>query len=115
MRIVYVGGTRPTLVKPALGVGARRPRLPDARHTVVHTGQHYDRLMSEVFFEQLGMPEPDHMLAIGSGTHAEQTAWTMERLEPGLAAGKPDPGVVPGGGQPTPGGGATGGEKGSPG
>ena len=96
MRIVYVVGTRPNLVKTAPVVGALRARLPDARHTVVHTGQHYDRLMSEVFFEELGMPEPDHMLEVGSGSHAQQTARTMERLEPVLAAERPDLVVVPG-------------------
>jgi UDP-N-acetylglucosamine 2-epimerase (non-hydrolysing) len=96
MRIVYVVGTRPNLVKTAPVVGALRARLPDARHTVVHTGQHYDRLMSEVFFEELGMPEPDHMLEVGSGSHAEQTARTMERLEPVLADERPDLVVVPG-------------------
>jgi UDP-N-acetylglucosamine 2-epimerase (non-hydrolysing) len=96
MHILYVVGTRPNLVKTAPVIGALRSRLPDGRHTVVHTGQHYDRLMSEVFFEELGMPEPDHMLEVGSGSHAQQTARTMERLEPVLAAGKPDLVVVPG-------------------
>jgi UDP-N-acetylglucosamine 2-epimerase (non-hydrolysing) len=96
MRILYVVGTRPNLVKTAPVVGALRARLPEGRHTVVHTGQHYDRLMSEVFFEELGMPEPDHMLEVGSGSHARQTARTMERLEPVLAAEEPDLVLVPG-------------------
>jgi UDP-N-acetylglucosamine 2-epimerase (non-hydrolysing) len=96
MRIVYVVGTRPNLVKTAPVVGALRARLPEGRHTIVHTGQHYDRLMSEVFFEELGMPEPDHMLEIGSGSHARQTARAMERLEPVLAEEGPDLLVVPG-------------------
>jgi UDP-N-acetylglucosamine 2-epimerase (non-hydrolysing) len=52
--------------------------------------------MSEVFFDELGMPEPDHMLEVGSGSHAEQTARTMERLEPVLADEAPDLVVVPG-------------------
>jgi UDP-N-acetylglucosamine 2-epimerase (non-hydrolysing) len=52
--------------------------------------------MSEVFFEELGMPEPDHMLEVGSGTHAQQTARTMERLEPVLDAEEPDLVIVPG-------------------
>jgi UDP-N-acetylglucosamine 2-epimerase (non-hydrolysing) len=96
MRILYVVGTRPNLVKTAPVIGALRARLPEGRHTIVHTGQHYDRLMSEVFFEELGMPEPDHMLEVGSGSHAQQTARTMERLEPVLAAEEPDLVVVPG-------------------
>jgi UDP-N-acetylglucosamine 2-epimerase (non-hydrolysing) len=96
VRILYVVGTRPNLVKTAPVIGALRARLPDAGHTIVHTGQHYDRLMSEVFFEELGMPAPDHMLEVGSGTHAQQTARTMERLEPILAAERPDLAIVPG-------------------
>src|SRR5262245_16117299 len=96
MRILYVVGTRPNLVKTAPVIGALRARLPDGRHTVVHTGQHYDRQMSEVFFEELGMPEPDHMLEVGSGSHAQQVARTMERLEPVLLAEVPDLVVVPG-------------------
>ena len=96
MRILYVVGTRPNLVKTAPVIGALRARLPDAGHTIVHTGQHYDRLMSEVFFEELGMPAPDHMLEVGSGTHAQQTARVMERLEPILTAERPDLVIVPG-------------------
>jgi UDP-N-acetylglucosamine 2-epimerase (non-hydrolysing) len=96
MRIVYVIGTRPNFVKTAPVIAALRRRLPDGRHTVVHTGQHYDRKMSEVFFEELGVQEPDHMLEVGSGTHAVQTARTMERLEPVLAAEEPDLVMVPG-------------------
>ena len=96
MRIVYVIGTRPNFVKTAPVIGALRARLPEGRHTVVHTGQHYDRLMSEVFFEELGVPAPDHMLEVGSGSHAAQTARTMERLEPVLEAERPDLVMVPG-------------------
>jgi UDP-N-acetylglucosamine 2-epimerase (non-hydrolysing) len=96
MRILYVVGTRPNFVKTAPVIAALRGRLPDGRHTIVHTGQHYDRLMSEVFLEELGVPAPDHMLEVGSGSHAAQTARTMERLEPVLAAERPDLVVVPG-------------------
>jgi UDP-N-acetylglucosamine 2-epimerase (non-hydrolysing) len=96
MRIVYVIGTRPNFVKTAPVIGALRARLPEGRHTVVHTGQHYDRLMSEVFFEELGVPAPDHMLEVGSGSHASQTARVMERLEPVLEDEQPDLVMVPG-------------------
>jgi UDP-N-acetylglucosamine 2-epimerase (non-hydrolysing) len=96
MRIAYVIGTRPNFVKTAPVIGALRRRLPDDRHAVVHTGQHYDRLMSQVFLEELGVPAPDHMLEVGSGSHAVQTARTMERLEPVLAAERPDLVIVPG-------------------
>src|SRR4051794_38951452 len=96
MRILYVVGTRPNLVKTAPVIGALRERLPEAGHAIVHTGQHYDRQMSEVFFEELGMPEPDHMLEVGSGSHAQQTARVIERLEPVLLAERPDLVMVPG-------------------
>ena len=96
MRIVYVIGTRPNFVKTAPVISALRDRLPDGRHAIVHTGQHYDRAMSEVFFEELGVPVPDHMLEVGSGSHAVQTARTMERLEPVLIEEQPDLVMVPG-------------------
>jgi UDP-N-acetylglucosamine 2-epimerase (non-hydrolysing) len=96
VRIVYVIGTRPNFVKTAPVIGALRRRLRAARHAIVHTGQHYDRAMSEVFFEELGVPAPDHMLEVGSGSHAQQTARVMERLEPVLEEERPDLVMVPG-------------------
>ncbi|HEV2858907.1 MAG TPA: UDP-N-acetylglucosamine 2-epimerase (non-hydrolyzing) [Solirubrobacterales bacterium] len=96
MRILYVIGTRPNFVKTAPVIGALRERHPEGRHAIVHTGQHYDRLMSEVFLEELGVPAPDHMLEVGSGSHAVQTARTMERLEPVLLEERPDLVMVPG-------------------
>jgi UDP-N-acetylglucosamine 2-epimerase (non-hydrolysing) len=96
MRFVYVIGTRPNFVKTAPVIRAMRERDPEGRHAIVHTGQHYDRLMSEVFLEELGVPEPDHMLEVGSGSHAAQTARTMERLEPVLLEERPDLVFVPG-------------------
>jgi UDP-N-acetylglucosamine 2-epimerase (non-hydrolysing) len=96
MQILYVVGTRPNFVKTAPVIGALRARLPDGRHTIVHTGQHYDRLMSDVFLEELGVPAPNHMLEVGSGSHAVQTARTMERLEPVLGRERPDLVIVPG-------------------
>jgi UDP-N-acetylglucosamine 2-epimerase (non-hydrolysing) len=96
MRILYVVGTRPNFVKTAPVIGALRERDPNGRHAIVHTGQHYDRLMSEVFLQELGVPAPDHMLEVGSGSHASQTARTMERLEPVLVDERPDLVMVPG-------------------
>jgi UDP-N-acetylglucosamine 2-epimerase (non-hydrolysing) len=96
MRIVYVIGTRPNFVKTAPVIAAMRERLPEGRHAIVHTGQHYDRAMSEVFFEELGVAAPDHMLEVGSGSHAAQTARMMERLEPVLEEEKPDLVMTPG-------------------
>jgi UDP-N-acetylglucosamine 2-epimerase (non-hydrolysing) len=96
MRIVYVVGTRPNFVKTAPVIAALRARIPAGRHAIVHTGQHYDRLMSEVFLDELGVPAPDHMLEVGSGSHAQQTARVMERLEPVLIEERPDLVIVPG-------------------
>ncbi len=96
MRIVHVIGTRPNFVKMAPVIAALRERLPAGRHAIVHTGQHYDRQMSDVFLEELGVPAPDHMLEVGSASHAVQTARTMERLEPVLLEERPDLVVVPG-------------------
>lgn len=96
MRILYVVGTRPNFVKTAPVIGALRERHPQGRHAIVHTGQHYDRLMSEVFLSELGVPAADYMLEVGSGSHAAQTARTMERLEPVLAEERPDLVIVPG-------------------
>jgi UDP-N-acetylglucosamine 2-epimerase (non-hydrolysing) len=62
----------------------------DVRHVVIHTGQHYDRGMSDTFFEQLAIPEPDFNLGVGSGTHAQQTAAIMQRLEPVFEQERPD-------------------------
>ncbi len=58
--------------------------------TLIHTGQHYDVNMSDVFFQQLGIPAPDVNLAVGSGSHAKQTAEIMTRLEPVMLERKPD-------------------------
>ena len=96
MRIVHVLGTRPNFVKMAPVIAALGKRLPEARSTVVHTAQHYDRAMSQVFFDELSVPAPDHMLGIGSGTHAEQTARVLQRLEPVLRRERPDLVIVPG-------------------
>ena len=64
-------------------------RFSHIRQTLVHTGQHYDRRLSEIFFRELQMPEPDLNLEVGSGTHGHQTAQVMIRLEPVLMEKKP--------------------------
>jgi UDP-N-acetylglucosamine 2-epimerase (non-hydrolysing) len=96
MRLLYVVGTRPNFVKMAPVIGALRDREPAWRHAIVHTGQHYDRLMSEIFLEELGVPAPDHMLGVGSGSHAEQAARVLSGLEPVLLSERPDLVLVPG-------------------
>jgi UDP-N-acetylglucosamine 2-epimerase (non-hydrolysing) len=96
MKIAYVVGARPNFVKMAPVIAHLRRRMPESAHVVVHTGQHYDAAMSQVFLEELGVGDPDHMLGVGAGTHAQQTARVMERIEPVLAAERPDVVLVPG-------------------
>ncbi|CAN5670177.1 UDP-N-acetylglucosamine 2-epimerase (non-hydrolyzing) [soil metagenome] len=95
-RLLYVVGARPNFVKMAPVIAELEQRLPDAEHVVVHTGQHYDPELSEVFIHQLGLPEPKHRLDIGSGSHAVQTARTMERLEAVVESDRPDFALVAG-------------------
>src|SRR3954451_19390500 len=94
MRVLSVVGTRPNLMKTAPVIAALDRR--GVEQVLVHTGQHYDAAMSDVFFRDLGIREPDHFLAVGSGTHAEQAAHVMQRLEPILVAEQPDVVLVPG-------------------
>jgi UDP-N-acetylglucosamine 2-epimerase (non-hydrolysing) len=89
MKILHVVGARPNFMKVA-PVMAALSRRDGVVQTLVHTGQHYDANMSEVFFAQLGIPKPDINLEVGSGSHAEQTANIMMRLEPVLEGEKPD-------------------------
>jgi UDP-N-acetylglucosamine 2-epimerase (non-hydrolysing) len=94
--VVSVVGARPNFMK-AVPVVAELSRRPDAfRSILVHTGQHYDDAMSAIFLEELGVGAPDHFLGVGSGSHAEQTARVMERLEPVLLEAEPDVVLVPG-------------------
>ena len=95
-RLLHVVGTRPNFVKMAPVIAACRERFGEAENVIVHTGQHYDRAMSDIFFSELGVPEPDHMLGVGSGSHAEQAARVIEGLEPVLRDERPDLVIVPG-------------------
>ena len=96
MRLLHVIGTRPNFVKMAPVIAALRDADPDGHHVLVHTGQHYDRLMSEIFLEELGVPEPDHMLGVGSGSHAEMLARVMSAVAPVLEVEEPEMVIVPG-------------------
>jgi UDP-N-acetylglucosamine 2-epimerase (non-hydrolysing) len=87
MRIAYVVGARPNFVKMAPVISELRRRVPEGSHILIHTGQHYDRLMSDVFLEELDVPAPDHMLGVGSTSHAVQTARVMERIDDGRIGG----------------------------
>ena len=93
---MYVVGARPNFVKMAPVIAELRHALPEGQHVLVHTGQHYDRMMSSVFVDELGMPSPDYVLRVGSGTHAVQTARVMERIETVINIERPDLVMVPG-------------------
>ena len=96
MGIVYVVGARPNLIKMAPVLRELRVRLPDVRHVLVHTGQHYDREMSEIFFEEIGLPEPDYLLGVGSASHGAQTGRALEQIETVLMDESPQLLVVAG-------------------
>jgi len=81
MKIHLVVGARPNFMKLMPVYNNIKRECPDWETTVVHTGQHYDYEMSRVFFEVLNLPEPDVFLDVRSGTHGEQTARALERLE----------------------------------
>ena len=83
-------------MKVAPIVEAMRGRATEFAPMVVHTGQHYDAQMSEAFFHDLGLPEPDVHLGVGSGSHAEQTAAVLQRFEPVVLRERPDWVVVVG-------------------
>src|SRR2546429_9524266 len=88
MRILSVVGARPNFMK--LAPVDRELVKRGVEHVIVHTGQHYDPDMSDAFFEQLWIPAPDHDLGVGSGSHAQQTAAVMQRLEPVIGELHPD-------------------------
>jgi UDP-GlcNAc3NAcA epimerase len=81
-RIVTIVGARPQIIKSSAISRAIQQNFPnDLEEIIVHTGQHYDENMSEVFFTELGIPQPNYNLNVGSGTHAAQTAKMLEGLE----------------------------------
>jgi UDP-N-acetylglucosamine 2-epimerase (non-hydrolysing) len=95
MRLVHVVGARPNFMKIAPVMKAVEA-LGGFEQVLVHTGQHYDPQMSDVFFKDLGLPKPDVFLGVGSGSHAEMTGKVMMQLEPVFAEKKPDMVVVAG-------------------
>jgi UDP-N-acetylglucosamine 2-epimerase (non-hydrolysing) len=94
--VLSVVGARPNFMKIAPIVAELQRRGDEFASVLVHTGQHYDDVMSKLFIEQLHVGPPDHMLGVGSGSHAQQTARVMERLEPVLLEVAPDVVLVPG-------------------
>lgn len=88
MRLLSVVGARPNFMKIA-PIASELSKFPDFEHCLVHSGQHYDELLSGTFFTDLNLPAPDVNLRTGSGSHAVQTAEIMTRLEPVLLDYKP--------------------------
>lgn len=89
MKIVTVLGARPQFIKAAVVSHALR-KIPRVVETLVHTGQHYDDNMSDVFFRELDIPRPKHHLAVGSGRHGAQTGRMLEKVEAVLLDERPD-------------------------
>src|SRR5258705_5964559 len=89
MHILHVVGARPNLMKVAPVLSALKQHSK-VKQTLIHTGQHYDTNMSDVFFRQLEIPAPDVNLGVGSASHARQTADIMTRFEPIVLERKPD-------------------------
>jgi UDP-N-acetylglucosamine 2-epimerase (non-hydrolysing) len=93
MKVLSIVGARPQFVKLAAvarGMEALRAAGADVQHVIVHTGQHYDAGMSDVFFDDLRIPTPDVNLAIGSADHGAQTGRMLEALEGVLLEHRPD-------------------------
>jgi UDP-N-acetylglucosamine 2-epimerase (non-hydrolysing) len=95
-KIVLIAAARPNFMKIA-PISRELNKYPEKFQTIiVHTGQHYDKNMSDSFFEQLSIPKPDVNLEVGSGTHAEQTAGVMVKFEKFLLEENPDLVIVVG-------------------
>src|SRR5687767_7496273 len=88
-KIIHVIGARPNFMKAAPAIAALAT-MPTIMQKIVHTGQHYDKNMSDVFFQQLGIPRPDTNLEVGSGSHASMTAQIMMKFEEVVLKEKPD-------------------------
>ena len=87
MKVITVVGARPQFIKAAVVSEALKGVCEEK---IVHTGQHYDANMSDVFFEELGIPKPAYNLGVGSGTHGHQTGEMLMKIEDVLLAEKPD-------------------------
>ena len=84
-----VVGARPQFVK--LGpIAKAAAQFPEVEHLIVHTGQHYDPMLSDVFFSDLGIPDPDVHLGVGSGTHGQQTGAMLAAMDEVLENHQPD-------------------------
>ncbi|MEM1040461.1 MAG: UDP-N-acetylglucosamine 2-epimerase (non-hydrolyzing) [Pseudomonadota bacterium] len=93
MKLITILGARPQFIKAA-AVSRAVAETSGVDNVLVHTGQHYDQNMSDVFFEELGIPKPHYHLEIGGGTHGQMTGRQLEAIEAVLAQEKPDAVVV---------------------
>jgi len=89
IEVLHVVGARPQFIKVAPVLEAFRRLWPEVRQRVLHTGQHYDYVMSRVFFEEMGLPDPDVHLGVGSGTHAYQTGEMIKGIEREIVSNRP--------------------------
>ena len=90
MKIVTIIGARPQFVKAAVVSRALREQRSDVKESIIHTGQHFDPNMSDVFFSELDIPKPNYNLGIGGGTHGQNTGRMVEAIEASLILEKPD-------------------------
>lgn len=90
MKVLTVIGARPQFIKAAVVSRAFVEHRPEVREILVHTGQHYDANMSDVFFDELNIPHPDYNLGVGGGTHGQNTGRMIEKLEQLMLSEKPD-------------------------
>ncbi|MEG0989081.1 MAG: UDP-N-acetylglucosamine 2-epimerase, partial [Clostridium sp.] len=87
MRIVTIIGARPQFIKAA---AVSRILRKEMQEVLIHTGQHYDYNMSDIFFDELDIPKPDYNLGISGGSHGEMTGAMLSAIEKNLVQEKPD-------------------------
>jgi UDP-GlcNAc3NAcA epimerase len=90
MKIVTIVGARPQFIKAAVISREFKQNRTDINEIIIHTGQHYDKSMSDIFFKQLHIPQPNYNLKIGGGSHGENTGRMIEKIEEILLVEKPD-------------------------
>lgn len=90
MKVITIIGARPQFIKAAVVSRAMRERSGEITEVIIHTGQHFDANMSDIFFEELDIPKPDFHLGVGGGTHGQNTGRMLEKIEEVLLAEKPD-------------------------
>ena len=90
MKIITIIGARPQFIKAAVVSRAIRQRSLEITEVIIHTGQHFDANMSDIFFEELDIPKPNYHLGVGGGSHAQNTGRMLEKIEEVLLKEKPN-------------------------